>query len=69
MNDDEPKTAADWGDFASLLDRALELSEDLDEGEYKFVTDLEERYDEYGGATFVSEAQYDWLKKIVEEKG
>ena len=58
-------TASDWDDFDELLDAALELK--LRGKKWRFVADMKEKFDEYGDETYVSRAQYDWLKSIVDK--
>jgi hypothetical protein len=50
-------------DFIQMLE-AAEENATLD-NEMKFVDDLTTRAKKYGAGTFLSESQYDWLKRIA----
>jgi hypothetical protein len=50
-------------EFQEVLDAAEENAKT--DGEVKFVDDLIIKAAEYGGATFLSESQNDWLRQIA----
>lgn len=51
-------------EFNEMLEKAEENARDG--AEQNFVDDLARKVMEYGGETFLSTAQYEWLKKIAE---
>lgn len=54
-------------DYMPLFERAQECDR-ISADEENFLEELQERYDEYGAATFLSEKQLNWLKKIAERE-
>ena len=51
-------------EFEALLDTAEGAAKT--DKEETFISDLRERYDEYGDDMFLSDAQNDWLTRIVQ---
>lgn len=64
MKVDELFSKKEW---ESLLDDA-ELSASTDK-EQEFVSDMRDKYAEYGRAMFLSEKQKAWLEKLAERGG
>lgn len=66
---------AGWGEgmtidlkLAAEICQALYLIADrLNEGEEKFVTQTQERFDKYGDRTLLSEKQFKWLVELEEK--
>ena len=58
--------ASDYDDFESVLDGAENNAET--DRELTFVSDMRDKYDEYGGKCFVSDAQYNMLCTIADRE-
>jgi hypothetical protein len=61
--------ASDWfateAEFTDMLEAAEENA--TDSNEIRFVDSLTRAAQKYGMDTYISEAQYDWLKSIAEK--
>lgn len=55
--------AADYlDDIDELIDNAMDGARNAREQD--FVSDMRDKYDDWGDEMFLSQAQYDWLKNL-----
>jgi len=54
-------------DYLELLETA-ELQDRISPAEEDFIAGLREKHDNFGKAAYISQAQIDWLERIVERE-
>jgi len=47
-----------------ICDKLYEIAYRMNESEEKFVTQTRERFEQYGGRTYLSQKQFDWLVEL-----
>jgi DnaJ-class molecular chaperone len=49
-----------------LIEEIKDFYEELNDKEKTFISDMEDRFTKYGLGTYVSDDQYEWIKRIYE---